>query len=197
MSARFLAFSLSKGRAVRPVMRHWVLFNNLVFAVTSRNAGSSAAAFRNPALVVKGATQQQHKQQLLSLPSTTGRMHRHIRGKLLSVSTRAAIAASAGSYALPSSDWEAGKVHRERGRLHSYSRGWVRPSYPAAALSKAASSSKSNSNAGAGSAGPLGFRGPSETTSVADGMDSFVIDRCWHCGDYTSNPWNAYSCIEV
>lgn len=135
-------------------MRRWFLFNNLVFAVKYGNAGSSAAAFCNP--VVKSAAS----------------MHRHIRGKLLSASTRAVIAASAGSYAFPSSEWDAGQAPAERRRPKAYSRGWLRPSYPAAALSRATSSSKSN----AGSAGRLGFRGPSGTFTSDGGPCSVLLN---------------------
>lgn len=125
----------------------------IAFAEASRRAGSGASAFVLPSV------RCQHRKTA----SGASTMYHHVfklRGRLLlSLSSRAALAASAGSYALPSHPdrepgqerWGSSSVSSVRPTLGS---GWLHSSQPALAMAASGSS-----GARSFSTVPLRFRG--------------------------------------
>ncbi|CAM9402879.1 unnamed protein product, partial [Laminaria digitata] len=148
----------------QPVMLYWhLLCSSVAFAVASRRTGSRASAF-----VLPSVRSSQHRKTAAN--TSTSSMYHHVfklRGRLLSLSSRAALAASAGTYALPSHpDREAGQERwasssslSGRPRLGS---GWLHSSQPALAMAASGSSSSSRSF----STVPLRFRGGATATAT-------------------------------
>lgn len=155
-------FRFSDGETARegssPVMLCWhPLCISVAFIAASRKEGLVASAFVLPSV----------RSQHWKTASRTSSMYHQffkLRGRLLSLSSRAALAASAGSYALPSHpDSETGQerwgsssssiVHPRLGP------GWLHSSQPALAMAASGSSGTRSF-----STVPLRFRGGATAT---------------------------------
>ena len=142
---------------------------SIAFAAASRRAGFGTSAFVFPSV------RSQHRKTA----SGSSSMFHHVfklRGRLLlSLSSRAALAASAGSYALPSHrDREAGQERWGSSSLSSgrstLGSGWLHSSQPALAMAASGSS-----GARSFSTVPLRFRGGA---TAADGQYHYDIRSC-------------------
>lgn len=142
-----------------------ILCSSIAFTVASRRAASRISAFVHPSV------RSQHRKTA----SGTSSMYHHVfklRGRLLSISSRAALAASAGSCALPSHpDRESGQERwasssSSNARLNRGS-GWLHSSQPALAMA-----------ASGGSARSVPLKIPGGTTAATRTDGQYLYCRC-------------------
>lgn len=148
---RFPSPTASPATTAKPPGSRGALMRALFYAVVLTFAVLSCSAFLHSSVSSQG--------RLVAPPQNMHQIFK-LRGRLLALTTRAAFAASAGSYVYPSHpEWEDTGKDRWRSALSSrYSKfggGWLRPSPPV--LSRASSTASARSAADA----PLRFRGAS------------------------------------